>query len=207
MKTIFIDFGNVIGFFDHSRAVRRLVAYSPLSAAALDDAVYGGDAMNHYETGLITSEEFFHISRAAGQLDCSQAEFFDCFADIFARNDEICESIPMLAAKYRLVLASNTSDAHYRKYCDDYADVLSHFSAKVASHEANARKPDERFYRRCGELAEALPHECVFIDDLTKNIAAAEAFGFRGLLYRPGDGYRQKLASLGILSAWHSDNL
>jgi len=207
MKTIFIDFGNVIGFFDHSRAVRRLTAHSPLDAAALDRAVYGGQAMDHYESGLITSAEFYRISRDVGHLNCSEAEFYDCFADIFARNDEVCDLVPMLGERYRLVLASNTSDAHYRRYCKDYADVLHHFSGRVASHEALARKPDARFYRRCGELAEALPHECAFIDDLTKNIDAAEAFGFRGLLYRPGDGLKEKLAALGILPAAASDNL
>ena len=207
MKTIFIDFGNVIGFFDHSRAIRRLVGFTDMDAATLDRAVYGGQAMDDYESGLIGSDEFYHVSRTVGRLNCSRDEFYDCFADIFTRNDEVCEVIPSLATRFRLVLASNTSDAHYRKYCGDYADVLTHFSGRVASHEALARKPDARFYRRCGELAEALPHECVFIDDLTKNIVAAEAFGFRGLLYRPGDGLREKLAALGILPIPGSDKL
>ena len=87
MRTIFIDFGNVLGFFDHRRAVAQLVNHSPLDADALDHAVYGGQAMDDYESGRLTTAEFFEISRVAGQLSCTEDEFVRAFADIFTRND------------------------------------------------------------------------------------------------------------------------
>ena len=199
MKTIFIDFGNVLGFFDHRRAVAQLVRHSPLDAEALDRAVYGGDAMDDYESGAITTAEFFAASRVAGRLTCSQAEFVRAFADIFTRNDHVCDAIPALAKKYRLVLASNTCDAHYLRYAEDYADVLGHFSARCPSHEAKARKPLAAYYEYCQEYAHARPGECLLLDDLPRNIAAAEAHGWAGLLYHPRLDLRAELVAAGIV--------
>jgi len=200
MRTIFIDFGNVMGFFDHRRAVAQLVAHSPLDADALDRAVYGGDAMDDYESGRTTTAEFFAIARAAGRLTCTQAEFVRAFADIFTRNDAVCELIPALAKRYRLVLASNTCDAHYLRYSEDFADVLSHFSALCTSHEARARKPSPAYYHYCQARAEAAPHECAFLDDLPQNVVAAEAHGWRGVLYHPRLDLRAELLAAGVES-------
>jgi len=199
MRTLFIDFGNVLGFFDHSRAVAQLVNHSPLDADALDHAVYGGQAMDDYESGRLTTAEFFAISRDAGQLSCSQAEFVRAFADIFTRNGHVCGLIPTLAKRYRLVLASNTCDAHYLRYSEDYADVLAHFSAFCTSHEAKARKPLASYYTYCQAHAAAEPHECLFLDDLSRNIAAAEAHGWRGLLYHPRLDLPAELHAAGIV--------
>ena len=199
MRTIFIDFGNVLGFFDHSRAVAQLVAHTDLDAGALDQAIYGGQAMDDYESGLLSTEQFFQHARENGQLRCTQAEFVRMFADIFTRNDTVCDLVPGLAAKYRLVLASNTCDAHYLRYAEDFADVLKHFSALCTSHEAKARKPRAAYYEYCQRFADAPPAECLFLDDLPRNIAAAEAHGWKGVLYHPGVDLRAELAAAGVL--------
>ena len=199
MRTIFIDFGNVLGFFDHSRAVAQLVGHSPLDADALDHAVYGGQAMDDYESGRLSTAEFFEISRVAGQLTCTQAEFVRAFSDIFTRNDHVCELIPTLARRYRLVLASNTCDAHYLRYSEDFADVLAHFSALCTSHEAKARKPLAAYYDYCQLQAQAAPTECLFLDDLSRNVSAAEAHGWRGLLYHPRLDLPAELRAAGIV--------
>jgi glucose-1-phosphatase len=200
MKTVFIDFGNVIGFFDHTRAVRQLEQYSHLEAQALDLAIYGEDDFDEYESGTITCEQFFAGAKSRAGLNCTQAEFYRCFADIFTRNDEVCDVIPTLAARYRLVLASNTCLAHYERYSADYADVLSHFAARCTSFEAGHRKPKRDYYTYCQTFAEAQPHECFFLDDLERNIDAAKAHGWHGLVYKPNMGLRDRLQKLGLLS-------
>jgi glucose-1-phosphatase len=199
METVFIDFGNVIGFFDHSQALRQLVAHSPLGHDALDDAIYGHDAFDDYESGKLTSDEFFAFARSAGKLTCSQDEFFRCFADIFTRNHEVCDLIPVLAKSYRLVLASNTCEAHYQRYSAEYADVLKLFSAYGTSFEAGARKPDLRFYEHCQTLTPSSPEKCFFLDDLPRNIAAAHHHGWQGLVYVPGQGLAEKLRAAKLL--------
>jgi glucose-1-phosphatase len=198
MKTIFLDFGNVIGFFDHSRAIRQLIAHTRVPAAELDKHLYSGQLCDDYESGRISTAEYVRQAKAAGELDCTDDQFLAAYADIFWPNSPVCELIPRLAKSYRLVLASNTNDAHYLRFSQMFANELRHFGYLVTSHTVGARKPRTEFYQRAHEFAQASPSECVFVDDLPKNIAAAKEFGWNGILYRSGDDLAGKLAEVGI---------
>ncbi len=74
-----------------------------------------------------------------------------------------------------MLLGSNTNEVHAQQFRRQFAEVLSHFDALVLSYEIGQRKPNAGFYAHCQELAQAAPHEIVFIDDLPANIAGARA--------------------------------
>lgn len=198
VKTIFFDFGNVVGFFDHNRAIAQLAAHTHLTPQELDDAVYHRETHNAYESGQLSTDEFVRRALDVGRLRCTAAQFETMFADIFWRNDDVCDAIPELANRYRLVLASNTCDAHYRAFCQQFEPDLAYFAAHGASHEAGARKPHPAFYTYCQTLAEAEPSECLFVDDLPANIAAGQAHGWRVAHYPAGSRLRDVLAPHGV---------
>jgi epoxide hydrolase-like predicted phosphatase len=58
------------------------------------------------------------------------------------------------------------------------------FDAVVISGEVGMRKPEPRIFALAAELIKLDPRECVFIDDIEANIAAAEQAGFTGVLHR-----------------------
>lgn len=198
MKTIFLDFGNVIGFFDHSRAVEQLVRHTDVPAAELDTMLYGGPLGDAYDSGRISTAEYLQTVRERTRLRCSDEEFLQAYTDIFWPNPDVCAIVPKLAQRYRLVLASNTNDAHYRRFTRMFADTLGHLDHLVASHLVGAKKPWPEFYARAQAFAEAEPRECLFVDDLEKNVRAAESHGWRGVLYRQGDRIADKLRAAGI---------
>ena len=197
IKTIFFDFGNVLAFFDHSRAVNRLLAHTDLGADELL-ALYDRPLVHDYEAGRISTDEFVRRFSEHARLTCAPDEFLAHFCDIFWRNDEVCGLVPRLKPRYRLVLASNTVDPHYRRYTADYADVLRHFDHLVASHHAGARKPHPEFFAYAGRFADAEPHECLFIDDLPANVEAASRMGWKGIVYAPDGTLSDKLREVGV---------
>ncbi len=198
IRTIFFDFGNVLAFFDHQRAVEHLVKFTDLNAIELTLRLYGGPILDDYETGKIPTAEYFRESKLNGRLTCTQEQFLTHFCDIFWRNPEVCDLIPKLKPRYRLVLASNTVDSHFRRYVADYADVFVHFNHLVASHHAGARKPHPAFFEYAHQFALAKPDECLFIDDLPVNIETAERFGWKGVVYAPDGTLTDKLKAAGI---------
>lgn len=198
IRTIFFDFGNVLAFFDHQRAVRELVKFTELPASELMRHLYDTPLAEDYETGRISTEEYVRGALHTGQLACTTAQFLHHFCDIFWRNPEVCDLIPRLIPRYRIVLASNTVDAHFNRYCADFDDVLGRFHHLVASHHAGARKPDRAFFTYAQRFALADPAECLFIDDLEANVKTAEQFGWRGLVYLPDGTLVQKLRDAGI---------
>ena len=57
------------------------------------------------------------------------------------------------------------------------------FDVVVISGEVGMRKPEERIFRHTAGLLGLTPQECVFIDDLAANVAAAEAIGMTAVLH------------------------
>jgi putative hydrolase of the HAD superfamily len=72
------------------------------------------------------------------------------------------------------------------------------FDAVVISAEVGMRKPEERIFLLATELLGLEPAECVFIDDIQENVAAAQAAGLAGVLHRTAGETTERLADLGI---------
>ena len=198
IRTIFFDFGNVLAFFDHRRAVEKLARFSDLSATELTLTIYGGVTEDDYETGKLSSAEFVRESKLNGRLTCSDEQFREYFVDIFWANPEVCDLIPRLRPHYRLVLASNTNEMHFEKYTAQFADTLKHFDHLVVSHHARARKPHPEFFTHAHQFADTHPESCVFIDDMAVNTETAARFGWRAVTYRPDGTLADELRALGV---------
>ena len=198
MKTIFFDFGNVVAFFDHQRALAKLTRYTDMPPVELALTLYGGPTEDDYETNKLDTAEYVRLGKLNGRLTCTDEEFLAAFADIFWRNDEVCDLIPRLKPRYRLVLASNTNDAHFAHYSRQFADVLRHFDHLCPSFRAGARKPHPEYFAYCQRFAEADPSECVFVDDLPENVEAAERHGWKGVCYQVRGQLARQLQAAGV---------
>src|SRR5207244_2214206 len=97
------------------------------------------------------------------------------FGDIFWPNDEVCALVPRLKERYRLLLGSNTTELHARRFRQQFADILGHLDALVLSYEVGARKPKAAFFEHCQRQAGCESHQCLFIDDLSANIEGARS--------------------------------
>jgi epoxide hydrolase-like predicted phosphatase len=67
--------------------------------------------------------------------------------------------------------------------CDEYprADFPALFDTVVISGECGMRKPEEEIFLHTARGLGLEPHECVFIDDIEANVAAAVACGMTGM--------------------------
>jgi putative hydrolase of the HAD superfamily len=198
MATLFFDFGNVIGFFDHRIAVRKLILDCDLDENACFRAIYDTDLEDIFEAGRVGAHEFIRRSSAAINYRGTTEHFRAAFEDIFWPNQEVSDLIPRLAKQHRLVLASNTNEIHAAFFRKTFADVLQHFAALGLSYHARARKPARAFFEYCQQFANCPPAECLFIDDLQANVEGGRAFGWRTIRYTGYPDLLKQLHSLGI---------
>ncbi|MCS7044983.1 MAG: HAD family phosphatase [Gemmataceae bacterium] len=199
MKTIVFDFGNVVGFFDHFRTLRRLEPYTDLTAQQMFHRVYGSDLEDAFESNRIDESEFVRRFIDLCRLSCTPEFLIAACADIFTPNPEICGLIPRLRPRYQLLLGSNTNCIHSRLYRRQFAEVLRHFDALVLSHEIGVRKPQTAFFEHCQALADGRADECLLIDDVAANVEGARAIGWQGIVYQPNHGLSDRLAALGVI--------
>ncbi|WP_395104549.1 HAD family hydrolase [Actinomadura sp. SCN-SB] len=97
------------------------------------------------------------------------------------------------AAGLRTALLSNSWGNDYPR--DLFADL---FDAVVISAEVGMRKPDERIFRHALDLVGLPAEQCVFIDDIEHNIAAARALGMRAIHHTAVDTTLTGLRAMGL---------
>jgi 2-haloacid dehalogenase len=88
-------------------------------------------------------------------------------------------------------------------YARDHYDFLGLFRDIVVSGDEKCIKPDARIYeialaRYRAHLADLQPGELVFIDDLEKNVEAAQALGWHAIHHTDAARTRAQLKALGV---------
>lgn len=77
-------------------------------------------------------------------------------------------------------------------------DFLGWFEGIVVSGEERLAKPDPAIYRVLLERYAVDAAQAVFVDDRPENVAAAEALGMTGIVFRSPDELRMSLGTLGV---------
>jgi putative hydrolase of the HAD superfamily len=199
INTIVFDFGNVLAFFSHRKAAEQLAAYSPMSSEEIHAFFQDSQLEDDFESGRISTTLFRELVRQRCRVSCTDEQLDEAIGDMFTANVEVCELVPALKRRHRLVLLSNTNDVHARHFRRQFADTLRHFDALVLSHEVRLRKPCRDIYAHCHTLARCAPSQCLFIDDLPANVEAARACGWHGIVYQRGLDLRRELRKFGIV--------
>jgi putative hydrolase of the HAD superfamily len=154
-------------------------------------AAYGDGADNPVhalERGECTNEEFERLlAQELTDADGGAVPADGLLARMFAAsalNDAMLDLVRSVRrAGLRTALLSNSwgNGDYPRHLFPELFDVV------VISAEVGMRKPEERIFRHTASLLGLEPQECVFIDDVSANIAAAEAIGLVCMLHKePG---------------------
>ncbi len=196
IRAIVFDFGGVISTVDVGSFLRRIATYADKPAGELGALIYDSKLPVLYESGRISSTEFFSRLAALCGLRMSEEEFVPAFNGIFTPIEPTRELIRRLKGRYRLGLLSNTNEWHFRGHIES-VPVFPLFDAVTLSYEVREMKPGERIYRDALRKLGLPPEACVFIDDSEENVAAARKLSMRAIRY---EGHDRLLAALAELS-------
>jgi len=188
-SALILDMGNVLVFFDHHRACRRLAALGQPGTTEDDvfDLLFHQPLERHYDCGEITTTTLLAALREAFGITAADESIANAWADIFEPNEALVAELPGLRLRFdRLVLASNTNELHIGRVRALIPDTLALFDEHVLSFEVGCRKPAEEFFRRAIAAAGGRASECVYIDDREDFVAAAQALGMNAVVYGRG---------------------
>jgi 2-haloacid dehalogenase len=102
------------------------------------------------------------------------------------------------AAGFPLMALSNWAADTFGAVRDDYP-FLEHFEHVVLSGEERVIKPDPEIFRRLLARSGRRAEECLFIDDVAANVAAAQSLGFDAIQFRTPDELRRDLVRRRLL--------
>lgn len=151
------------------------------------DAHGNGGAVNPVhmlERGECSGPEFERVLAARLlRLDGREVRAEGLLQRMFAA----CAPVPAMYDTIRALRGAGYSTALLSNSwgCMEYprADFPGLFDTVVISGEVGMRKPEEVIFRHTARVLGLEPRECVFIDDIEANVAAAATCGMTGLLH------------------------
>ncbi len=184
-KAVIFDLGKTVINFDFAPAYRALEGFCPCAGPEMTRRIMATGLGERFEAGLIGPREFFDQLAATLDLRLSYEAFLPIWNSIFKETLIPEEMLERLAARYRLVLLSNTNILHFEAPLREYP-ILRHFKDKVLSYEVHAMKPNPAIFQAAIACAGCAPGECFYTDDVPAFVEAARGLGmdaeeFRGL--------------------------
>ena len=186
IEVILFDLGNVILPFNHRQIPEKLLPFSQEGGLKDSQGIFSylfdsqKGTVSLYESGKISSEEFFGSLKESFRLSLSFEEFVPIWNDIFVENEEVSEIIRCLKGKKRLGLLSNTNALHFDYILPKFPIVMA-FEKWILSHEVGFKKPAPEIFQKAMEWASVEPQRILFIDDLQKNVDAAVSLGMEAI--------------------------
>lgn len=197
-KAILFDLGKVLINFDFKPGYRELASLCPYTAAEIPRRLAASGLLERFETGLVEPRDFVaEVSRILSlnlEYDRSCGIFCGIFTDILIPE----EMLEALAARYRLVLVSNTNALHFELLRRDYGNMLRHFHHLVLSYEVRAMKPRPEIFRTAVERAGCRPEECFFADDIAANVEGARSLGIDAVQFESREQLEREMEARGI---------
>jgi putative hydrolase of the HAD superfamily len=160
------------------------------------DVGHNTNPIRALERGECTEADFERqLAEQLVRIDGTAVPPDGLLAKMFAKSvhDEVMHDLirTVRQAGLRTALLSNSWGFGYPKHL--FPEL---FDAVVISGEVGMRKPEEQIFLLAAELLGLPPAECVFIDDIQENIAAAEAVGLIGVLHRTAHETAERLTEL-----------
>jgi HAD superfamily hydrolase (TIGR01509 family) len=200
-KAVVFDLGKVLVDFDFSIATRRMLPRCTGTLNGSLEQFAGLPVLARYETGLITSAEFFEEIRALTGYQGAYAEFSLHFADIFSPIEPMIQLHAQLRARrVPTYIFSNTNDLaieHVRAKFPFFRD----FDGYIFSYEHRAMKPDAKLYEVVERMSGCQGAELLYLDDRLENVEAGARRGWQVVHHCSPEQSRERVESLGLLAS------
>lgn len=198
IKAIIFDFGNVICTFDNNIFLQGIAKFTNKSIEELNDIIYKKSGLpRKYETGLMSSDEFYTEICKLCDLTVSKVDFIELYSNIFFPIETTFDLIKKLSGNYKLALLSNTSEIDF-EYGIKRFDVIKLFDTVSLSYIVGEMKPGEKLFKDALEKLKLKPEECVYVDDIEQYAQTARRMGIHGFHYTSSQKFLDDLKNLNV---------
>ncbi len=198
---VLFDLGNVILPFSHFQIAEKLARYASDRERSDPKEIFAylfdheKGFVNEYESGKISTHEFFQSLRDHLGLSLPFETFVPIWNEIFTENRAVSEIILALKGKKRLGLISNTNSLHF-EYALRSFPVLRAFDQWILSHEVGFKKPAVEIFQKAMDWASVPAERIVMIDDMERHVTVARSLGMQGVHFVGAKHLREVLAPL-----------
>ncbi|HYG33239.1 MAG TPA: HAD family phosphatase [Clostridia bacterium] len=199
-KVVVFDLGKVLVDFDYGILARKIAARCKMALEELAFFITHEPLLYHYETGLVTTEQFYKQICAATGYCGDLEEFGLLFGDIFTPIEPMIGLNKTLRQRgVRTYIFSNTNELAVR-FIRRAFPFFNEFEDYILSYEQGAMKPDARIYDAVEKRTGRRGADILYIDDRPENIAVGAARGWQVILQRTPERTLAAVEKLGFLN-------
>ena len=193
IKNVIFDIGNVLAAFAWKDYYKSF-GYEQEILERLAKATTLSPCWNEYDRGVLSDEEILQSFIANDSaLEPQIRETLTRVHGLVTGFDYAIPWVKDLKAQgYRVYYLSNFAKTA-REDCTDALGFLEYMDGGVFSYEVNLIKPDAAIYKCLLERYELKAEECIFFDDVEKNILAARAVGIHGVVFESKEQAMEEL--------------
>ena len=183
IKNIIFDWGGVLIHLNRRCCIEAFAECGVMMGDELTNPYGQRTDLKDFELGLMTVEEFHDTVRRVYGAHLTDKQIDHAW-------NALLQDIPTykldmlleLKKRYRLFLLSNTNALHWeegRKQFDYKGYQAEDFFEQIfLSNEIHELKPSPEAFLKVVQMANIVPEETLFVDDLQANCEAAAALGF-----------------------------
>ena len=200
IRAVAFDIGKVLLDFDYLVLTRKMAPQTQWSEAKLNDYLNQSPLLARYESGELSSPEFFELIQRETDFTGSETEFAALFEDVFTPIAGMIDIHRQIAQSGTPTFTfSNTNEMAVRYISRTY-DFWKMFKGHVLSYEVGALKPEAKIYEALEELSDLYGEEIIYLDDRSENCAAGRERGWQVCCHQDVESSRRFLSSVGDLS-------
>jgi HAD superfamily hydrolase (TIGR01509 family) len=196
---VVFDLGKVLLDFDYAIAARRFISRCRMGVRQILQLIDQSPLLHAYETGLISTDEFFAKIQSIMGFQGEQAEFEQILGDIFTPIEPMVQLLEDLRSRgYPTFVFSNTNELTVR-FIRKAFPFYSRFSGYILSFEQRVMKPDPRIYTVLERASGCAAREILYLDDRPENITAAIGRGWQAVLHENPEKSQSVCRGLGLI--------
>ena len=180
-EVVVFDLGKVLLDFDYDIAIRRFAERSDVGIDKVRELI-NSSVQHDYESGKITTDEFFSYVRNGAGFQGGRSEFVDFFSDIFSPMEMMLNFFKRVKkAGLPICVFSNTNEIAIQYISKQYS-FYDDFDFYVLSFQEKGMKPDEPIYRVVEKKTMKSGEAILYIDDRLENIETGNRLGWQTVL-------------------------
>lgn len=178
-SAVVFDLGKVLLDFDYGRVAAQMLRYCELSRDEILRALNQSPLLHRYETGLMTTDQFFREVKILSKFCGEFCHFEQIFGDIFTPIPEMIDLNARLRQRgIPTYIFSNTNELAVKHIRATYP-FFANFNGYIFSHEERSMKPDAGIYQALERASGKSGAELLYIDDRAENIEQGRARGWK----------------------------
>jgi FMN phosphatase YigB (HAD superfamily) len=194
------DLGNVLIRLAYGRVIAAVCEQSDLPPDQMLVLLEGSGGYRDLERGSVSFQQLHELLRDNGGYRGGIDRLREIWSDFFDGPVEGIELVlEAVRRRYRVAFLSNSNEVHAEVIPRRFEALFEAEDVFLFSHQLKCAKPDPRIFEITLKRLQASPEECIYVDDLPENVAAAEAAGLTAYLFTGSAELLRRLRADGLI--------